>query len=493
MADPPPRFLFNKTKFVFVAIAVAVVALLEINPFGMREPANRALGLLFVMALWWITETFPLHWVSLLPFVYVLVLPVVGPWTHAGTMLGANLKLVAEPYVHPLIFLFLGGMLIGVAMEEHNLHKRIALNIIRVIGSNPRRVLLGFILATAFISMWISNTATAVMMVPIGMALISQMESREGGRLPLLGQSIMLSIAYGANVGGIGTMIGTAPNMIFAGFANAQYKTQIAFLDYMIVGLPFVILFLPIVFLMLAWLCRRETVSNFTPEIVRHELAKLGPMSRQERIVLAVFVATSLLWITNQPFRTVIGLPSLKPDVLDASYALFAGIVLFLTSSLRLRSLRRMSWDALLLLGGSFALAEVVQKSGLSTWLALQMQGITLLHPLVLMLVVTTATILLSAFSSNTATTNVMMLLVSDTLDPRRADPGRVLPYLSGVTISASCDFMLPAGTPPNAIVFGTRYVNIRTMAAMGFFLDLAAAMMAALWVYFGASRLMAG
>jgi sodium-dependent dicarboxylate transporter 2/3/5 len=307
----------------------------------------------------------------------------------------------------------------------------------------------------------------------------------------MLGQSIMLSIAYGANVGGIGTMIGTAPNMLFAGFVNTQYKTQITFVHYLGIGLPFVVLFLPLVFLALAILCRKETVATFSADIVRGELAKLGPMSVGEKQVLTVFLLTSSAWILNQPIRLFAGVPDLKPDIFDASFAMTAGLALFSIGTLRASSLRRMPWDALLLLGGSFALAEIVQKGGLSGWLAVQMKDVGQLQPLVLMFVVTTVTVFMSAFSSNTATANVMMLLVSDTLDPKRADPGRVVPYLSGVTIAASCDFMLPAGTPPNAIVFATHYVRMRTMAMTGFFLDLAAALLVALWVTFGAGRLL--
>jgi sodium-dependent dicarboxylate transporter 2/3/5 len=340
------------------------------------------------------------------------------------------------------------------------------------------------------------------MMVPIGLAVISEMEHREGRRLPLVGQSIMLAIAYGANVGGVGTLIGTPPNMAFAGFVDGQYKVQIGFARYLLVGIPFVLLFLPIVFAVLAWLCRREKVTSLGPGVITSELSRLGPTSRHERIVLCVFLLTCAAWTLNEPIRTMLGLKGIDPgsrkivdyvkgDQLDAVFALVAGAALFLTGTLRGRALRRMPWGVLILLGGSYALAVAVKESRLSHWLIGQMGFVEGFPPLALMLAVTLGTVFLSAFTANTAAANIMMLLVTDLLDPRRVLPARATPYLSGIAISSSCDFMLPCGTPPNAVVFGTRYVKIRTMAGAGALLDVAAAIVVALWVWFGARHLL--
>jgi sodium-dependent dicarboxylate transporter 2/3/5 len=483
-----------KRKAVLIAIPAAWFLFQEIHrPFGLDAGQSRALAILFAMALWWITETFKLHWTALVPLA-VLLLPVAkleAPWLDRAA---ANLRLAVDPFFSPFVFLFLGGMLIGLAMEEHNLHRRIALNIIRVIGSQPRRLLLGFVLSTAFISLWISNTATAVMMVPIALAVLFQLEGREGRRLPKFGQSIMLAIAYGANVGGIGTMIGTAPNMIFVNAARSQYGVQISFLDYMTLGLPFVILFLPVVFLMLAWMARRERIETLVPEMIDEELAKLGRMKGREAAVLATFGLACLLWIFNAPLRSMLHVEAhIKPDQWDASAALLAGLILFATSTIGAPALKRLPWDVLILLGGSFALADIVKESGLSTWMAHRMSGAVALHPLALMVLFTTASVFLSAFSSNTATATILTVLVADALDKGRQDARRVLPYMAGVSMAASCDFMLPAGTPPNAIVFGTRYVRMRDMAAAGALLDLAAALLVGLWAYFGVARLIAG
>ena len=484
------------TQAVLLAIPILFWIAQEIHPFGPPPPAHRGLALLFMMAFWWMTETLPIHWVALLPLVLSPFFPLFPSVEKSQpgffSRLVENTLRVAPTYYNSFILVFMGGMLIGVAMEEHNLHRRIALNIMKAIGSSPRRILLGFVIATSFISLWISNTATAVMMVPIALAVISQLEAREGAKLPFLGQSIMLAIAYGANIGGIGTIIGTAPNMQFAGYVAVQYKMQVTFLDYLLVGMPFVILFLPIAFVVLAWLCRKEKTRIVESDVLELEIRKLGPMSRQEKTVGGIFLLTSSLWILNEPLRSALGLTEhLKGDQSDAMAAMLAPLLLFLTGTLRWQSLKRMPWDVLILLGGSYALAEVVRGSGLSIWLGGLVKPAAAWHPFLLMLTITTVTVFLSAFTANAAASQLMMTLVTGIVDPKSVAPGKAMPYLYGVTVAASCDFALPCGTPPNAIVFGTRYVRMRTMAATGVFLDLAAAFLAATWIWFGARHIM--
>lgn len=476
-------------RALIIALPIAFGVIQWIAPFGPPPPASRALILVFAMALWWVAETFPFHWVALLPLLWPLMvmdLPAAAPFF-------ANLKVAGVPYFNPFILIFFGGMLIGTAMEQHGLHKRIALNIIRAVGSNPRRILLGFILSTAFISMWISNTATAVMMVPIGLAMISELEAREGRKLPFFAQSVMLSIAWAANIGGIGTLIGTPPNMAFAGFVGKQYDLTFGFLQYLVVGLPFMLMMLPAAYALVAWLCRRERIEALGRDIVEAELAKLGPMRGPEKGVLAIFALTSAGWILSQPILAFLkqrGL-EIKGENFDAMVALSAGAALFITDLLRAPALRRFSFDVLILLGGSYALAGVVQAGGLSNWMATLLAGAQNLDPLLLMLMVTGATVLMTAFAANAASAQLMMMLVIDAVDPTRTAAGRAIPYLSAIAISSSCDFALPCGTPPNAIVFGTKLVRMRTMALAGVVLDVLAALTAALWVYYGASRLL--
>jgi sodium-dependent dicarboxylate transporter 2/3/5 len=484
------------TRAVLLAVPILFWIAQEIHPFGPQPPAHRALALLLTMAFWWVTEALPIHWVATLPILVPPFFPMFPAIEKGKPDFAArfveNASAIGPAYVNPFIMVFMGGMLIGVAMEQHDLHRRIALRIMKAIGSTPRRILMGFIVATAFISMWISNTATAVMMVPIGLAVIHQLEEREGRGLPLLAQSIMLAIAYGANIGGIGTLIGTPPNMQLAGFVAGQYKIQVTFLDYLLTGFPFVLLLLPVAYGLLAWLCRREETRTLESDILDRELEKLGRITGYEKVVLGVFGLTSSLWILNDPIRRATGL-GLKSDEFDAIAALLAPLLLYLTGALRGGSLKRMPWDVLVLLGGSYALAQVVLRSGLSDWLGAIAKPAAQFGPLVLMGVVTVVTVLLTAFSANAAAANLMMILVTGMVDPAKTQPGRAIPYLFGVAMSSSLDFMLPCGTPPNAIVFGTRRVGIRAMAGAGLALDLLSALLLALWIWLAARHWMPG
>jgi solute carrier family 13 (sodium-dependent dicarboxylate transporter), member 2/3/5 len=468
-------------------------------------PARRGMALLMMMAVWWVTETLPLHWTSLLPLLFIPLFPaLMGPPALIDKSIPLseqlipltrwqNFTTVGWAYLNPFIMIFMGGMLIGVAMEEHNLHRRIALNIMKAIGSSPRRILLGFAVSTAFISMWISNTATAVMMVPIGLAVISQLEVREARKLPLLGQSIMLSIAYAANIGGIGTLIGTPPNMQLRGYVADTYAgSNVDFLRYMTVGFPVVVLLLPVMYGLLVWICRKERIRTVESDILLQEIDKLGPMARAEKIVMGVFLFTSAMWMLSDPVRSVLVkvdlLKGLKGDQLDAFWALVAPVALMSLRVLSPKGIKRMPWDVLILLGGSYALGRVVQGSRLSDEMVVLLKHAGGFHPLLIMGAVTVTTIILTAFSANAASAQLMMILITGSLDPSKSNPKGTIPYLYGAAISSSCDFMLPCGTPPNAIVFGTRYVSIRAMAATGFVLDLLSAFLVALWIW-GAAR----
>jgi solute carrier family 13 (sodium-dependent dicarboxylate transporter), member 2/3/5 len=491
-ADAPKSWLTPK-RAVFLSAGLLFWLALELRWFGPPFPANRGLALLVMMALWWVTETLPLHWTSLLPLVLILFFPaLMDPKTKELLPRLDNITTVAWAYANPFICIFMGGMLIGVAMEEHNLHRRIALNIMKAIGSSPRRILLGFSVSTAFISMWISNTATAVMMVPIGLAVINQLEAREGRRLPLLGQSIMLSIAYAANIGGIGTLIGTAPNMQLRGYVEQTYPgTSVDFLRYMTVGFPMVALLLPVMYGLLIWISRKEKIQTMESDILEQEIAKLGRISTPEKLVLGVFLFTSSMWILSDPLRGLLvkvpALKGLRGDQLDAFWALVAPVVLLSLRVLSPKGLKRMPWDVLILLGGSYALGRIVQGSKLTDEMVGLMKNAGEMHPLLIMGVVSVTTIILTAFSANAASAQLMLMMITGTLDPSKSNPKGTVPYLYGATISSSCDFMLPCGTPPNAIVFGTRYVSIRAMAGTGFALNLFSAILVALWIWLAA------
>ncbi len=479
----------SRFQWIGLALGIAVGALLLVSETSLQDHGNwgarpaRAAAVATLMAIWWLSEALPIYATACVPVVLFPLLGVFGP------DLGSNFQETLLPYVDPYIFLFAGGMGIAAAMQHWNLHRRIALTILNWIGADPRRVLAGFLVATAAISLWISNTATATMMMPIGMAVITQLESQAGRRLAHFGMAIMLAVAYGANVGGIGTKIGTAPNAQFSGFV-AQLGIDISFLQFMAVGLPFVLLFLPLLWFMLWRIARHDSaVGTSAAAVVLAELRQLGKIQRAERIVLAVFATAAGLWIAGKPLTNwlagYVTQFKLTTAHVEGGIALLAALLLMLLKSrgqtvLPLRALRHVPWETLLLLGGGFSMAAGIQKSGLSDWAAGQLLALRGLPSFSQVLLAAVTTVAISAVASNTATIAVMLVVLKDVV----ADPALLPTVLFAATISASCDFALPAGTPPNAIVFGSGYVTIPRMARTGVVLDLAAAVLAASWCW---------
>jgi sodium-dependent dicarboxylate transporter 2/3/5 len=465
----------------FLLLVTLDTPLKHYGEWGAR-PAFAA-GITALMAIWWLTETLPIHLTACVPIVLFPLMGVFGP------DLLTNALETLQPYVDAYIFLFAGGMCIASAMQGWDLHRRIALNIMRVIGTDPRRLLLGVLVATAFISLWISNSATATMMVSIGIALIVQLERLTGGdRLKDYGSAVMMGIAYASNVGGIGTKIGTATNSQFCGFME-RIGIEISFLKFMAVGFPFVVLFLPVVWLVL-WRVGRSDAprEDFGEQAIEEEIRKLGPMRKGEKVVLGVFIATAVLWIAGKPLtdllRPMFTGFKLATVHAEAGVAVLAALVLLAwrvegRQALDGPSLRRVPWDALILLGGSFAMASGIQKSGLSGWMGAQMAVVRDFSPFYQVVMTSFATVALSAFTSNVATVSVMLNLLKDAVSS-----SHLTTVLFTSAIAASCDFALPVGTPPNAIVFGTGYVTIPRMARTGVLLDLLAAILVACWCW---------
>ncbi|MEW5739301.1 MAG: DASS family sodium-coupled anion symporter [Myxococcota bacterium] len=453
---------------VVCALVVAIPSPLHrLEGLGHR-PAFAA-GVSLLMAIWWFTEALPIHWTSLIPLVAWPALDVFG----AGVVGSAGRA--AGEFVNAYIFLFAGGMAIGAAMEHWNLHRRVALHIMLRIGASPRRLLLGMLVSTSVISLWISNTATAVMMMPIGLAVVSQLELRAGRKLGSYAAALMLAVAYAANVGGIGTKIGSATNSIFVGFLSAKLQYDMSFLEYVAVALPFVILFVPIIWLVLWKLSARDAPRDATGrEILRAELDALGSMTIREKQVAQAFLLAATLWILGDPIRAL--LKPLSPFPFEGRHyeawvALLGAGLLVARGALPLAAVKRIPVPALLLLGGSFAMAAGIEGSGLSRWLGLQLEPVRALPLLAQLFIAVAATVALSAVASNTATVNLMLALLPANL-----------PLLSAVGMAASCDFALPAGTPPNAIVFGSGRIRLPTMMRVGVLLDLAAVLLLTLY-----------
>jgi sodium-dependent dicarboxylate transporter 2/3/5 len=467
----------------FLAIVHLDGPLQRVGAYGDR-PALAA-GVAALMAIWWLTEALPIYATACVPLV---LFPFLDPF---GKPLGERLKETGLPYVNDYVMLFAGGMCVGAAMQHSGLDRRIALAIMRGVGAAPKRLLLGVLSATAFISLWISNTATAAMMFPIGMAVLRQLERRAGvPRLAGYGAALMLSIAYGANIGGIGTKIGTAPNGQFCGMLQ-KMGHEVTFLEFAAVGFPFVLLMIPIAWWML-WRVGRADAPNDDSggSVIAEESAKLGRMSSAEWISLTVFVGAAALWIVGKTAVERVGvslgsdwLKGLKSSQVEGYVALLAAAALLVSrpggkALLGKEALLGVPWETLVLLGGSFAMAAGIEKSGLSAWLATHLVAMKEMSGFAQVLATSFATVGITAVASNTATVSVMLPLLKNA-----ATQSHVITVLFASTISSSCDFALPAGTPPNAIVFGSGYLTIPRMAKTGVVLDVVAALVCALWV----------
>ena len=390
------------------------------------------------------------------------------------------------------MFLYLGGFILALAIQKWNLHKRIALNIIKVVGTNVQKIILGFMVATAFLSMWISNTATAVMMLPIGIAIIKQMKdlknSPEDENL-IFGKALMLSIAYSASIGGIATLIGTPPNLVFAGIIQETYNIEISFLKWFQFGLPISILLLAISWVYLTKVAFKFKQNEFNEgkEEINRQLEELGSISYEEKIVLSVFVLTGLAWI----LRTYL-LNKFIPNLDDSIIALISGISLFLFQAnnqegkkekiMNWEDAVKLPWGILLLFGGGLAIAQGFQSSGLANWIAENLTQLNGFSLFIILLVVITAVNFLTEITSNLATTAMLLPILAPT-----AVILGVHPYILmvGATLAASCAFMLPVATPPNAVVFGSNYLKISDMVRVGILMNIISIIIIFMMVYF--------
>lgn len=448
-----------------------VLCLLTNPPAGLSQAAWYTVGLTLLMAAWWSTEAIPIPITSLLP---ILLVPLLGI---------ASLDAATAPYANPTIFLFLGGFVLGLAMQRWNLHRRIALVTLRAMGSEPRRQIGGFMLATAFLSMWVSNTATTIMMLPIGLSVIgmltAEQESDESRRF---GIALLLAIAYAASIGGVATLIGTPPNALLAGFMRESYDIQIGFGQWMLLGLPVSLVMLGIAWW---WLTRRSFVlaGHGSESLIRTELAELGPLSRGEKRVGAVFLITALAWI----FQPVLG--QWLPGVNDTSIAIAAAIALFLlpvdwqkrSFLMDWETALKLPWGVLLLFGGGLSLAGAIRSTGLAEWIAQSMEVFGALPIIAMIALVTTVIIFLTEVTSNTATAAAFLPLLGALAVSQQMPPELLA---MPAAIAASCAFMMPVATPPNAIVFGTGHLRIGAMIRAGLVLNLLGIVVVALLCY---------
>jgi len=436
-------------------------------PAGLEPPAWRLAGVGLWMAVWWITEAVPIPATALLP---VVLFPLIG---------AADLAAATSPYANPVIFLFLGGFLIAQAVQRWGLHRRIALSVLRAAGTGPERVVGAFMLATALLSMWVSNTATAVMMLPIGLSVV-ELTGRRDSRFAI---ALMLGIAYAASIGGVGTLVGTPPNALLAGFMRETYGITVGFAQWMLVAVPLVAVMLPIAWLVLTRLVfrvRSDRIEGWE-DVLARESAALGRPGRGEVVTAAVFALTALAWILR---------PLLGPHApSDAGIAITGGLLLFVlpvdgrrgVHALDWATAVKLPWDVLLLFGGGLSLAGAISRSGLADWLGSSLAALGFLPLLAVMGLVTVLIIFLTELTSNTATTAAFLPILAALAVGLGQNPFfLVVP----AALAASCAFMLPVATPPNAIVYGSGCVTIPRMARAGVVLNVLFAMLIPLATY---------
>lgn len=467
---------------LFLGPALFVLMLLFFNPEGLSSEGVAIAASTVWIAVWWITEAVPIPVTSLLPLVLF-------PLTQ-----GLDVKETASSYGDETIFLFMGGFMIALAMEKWNLHRRIALTIISVIGTNSDRIVLGFMVATGFLSMWISNTATAMMMVPIGLAIIYQFsetlkDDPSVDTTPQnfsFGKALMLGIAYSASLGGISTLIGTPPNTLLAGAINTMYGIELSFAKWMLFGVPLAWTFLFIAWFYLVKFAFPTKVKQIPGgrEVIDDQRTALGKASTEEKLVLTVFSLAAFSWITRTFF-----LAKFIPGISDGVIAITFAILLFIIPSKNKKGDFLLDWDTavklpwgiLLLFGGGLAIASGFTESGLSEWIGTQLTGLQGVNLLIVITLVTALVIFLTEITSNTATASMMFPIMASLAVALGFHPYALM---VAAAVAASCAFMLPVATPPNAVVFGSGYLRIPDMAKAGFALNILGIVLVTVAIY---------
>ncbi len=444
---------------------------------GLSPEAIAILAATVLIGTWWVTEVLPIAVTALLP---IILFPLLG---------GMDLETTTASYGHKYVFLYLGGFIMAVTIEKWNLHKRIALTIIKTIGTNMYTIVLGFMVATAFLSMWISNTATTVMVMPMGISIVKQLNDNPNtpeNEHVIFGKVLMLAIAYSASIGGIATLIGTPPNLVFAGFVEKTYGIDISFWQWMKFGLP-----ISSLLLLLAWLYLTRVAFSLNQthfpggkEEINRLLKELGPIGFEEKIVLRVFVFTALCWV-GRSFL----LQRWLPNIDDTIIAIAAAVLLFFLplNAKRERIIHwkeavRIPWGIIVLFGGGMAIAKGFETSGLANYIGSQMTFFEGLPLFILLLLIVASVNFLTEVTSNLATTAMLLPVLAPLALVLDTNP---FILMIATTAAASCAFMLPVATPPNAVVFGSGYLRIPDMTRSGILMNFISIILMALAVYF--------
>ena len=492
MSFMPKLSIRKLVSFVIMPLAILYILLFaDIAPENPKIAYTLCVGL--IMAVLWITEVVPLAVTSLIP---VALFPLFG------IMDG---RAVAATYFNDVIFLFMGGFLVSLAMEKWDLHKRIAFNILYFTGTSPARILLGFMLASFFLSMWISNTATAMMMLPIAMAIIRQltglMKNKSSTKFAI---GILLGVAYSASTGGMATLVGTPPNLSFMRIFHIYFPDlpEISFYKWMLFALPVSLIMLASIwaFLYMVFRPKKGEWIDVDKHTFLNQLKEMGRTTYEQKVVFVIFAILAVLWITRADIDfgvlKVPGWSNLFPNaafINDGTVAIFIALILFFIPSKSVKGDQimewatavKLPWSILLLFGGGFALATGFKDSGLSLWFGGHLSGIANLHPILIIFIICLLITSLTELTSNTATTEMVLPILAGIAITTGMNP---LMLMIPATLSASMAFMLPVATPPNAIIFGTGLISVRQMAMTGIAINILGAVVSTLMMYFWGS-----
>lgn len=445
---------------LFFGPLVLILMLLN-NPSSMNDIAWKTSAVALLLAIFWITEALPIYMTALLPIIFFPILEINA------------LKETTTPYAHPLIFLFLGGFILAEGIQKWGLHRRIALSIIKFIGFKPNNIIAGFMIGSAFLSMWISNTATTLMMLPIGLFVISVYKEMGSGNKKDVNNftiALLLAIAYSSSIGGVGTLIGTPPNVLLAAFMNDTYSIDISFAEWMLIGVPFVIVSLPIVFFLLTrFIFPVNKIKSLDEIVFRNEISNLGKITIEEKRILYVFILTAFLWMIRMPVSKYLS------GISDSGIAIFGAFLLFLIRAgdrkplINWTDVQKIAWGILILFGGGLSLANGIKTSGLADWIALSILQSGEFSVIFLVFLLTSAIVFLTELTSNIATTAAFLPVIGAVAVGMNSNP---LELVIPVTIAASCAFMLPVATAPNAIIFSSGELKIKDMSRAGILLN---------------------
>ncbi|WP_166352602.1 SLC13 family permease [Phytoactinopolyspora limicola] len=471
--DTSAEETMSRRKWIGLAAGVlAALGMYLFLPDTLASEGKATAAIAALMAIWWMTEAIPIPATALLPLV---LFPFLGITEIANA---------AAPYANDIIFLFMGGFMLGLAMQRWNLHTRIALVVVAAVGTSPVMLIAGFMLATGFITMWVSNTATTIMMLPIGLSVLTLVAQMRDGRTDAnFSTALMLGIAYAASIGSVSTLIGTPPNALMRGYLSENHGITLGFGQWMAVGVPLAVVFLVITWLVLTRVIYPPKIKELAGgrELIRSELRNLGPMSRGEWTVLVVFASAALAWVfiplLADNDAVIDALPWLD-NISDAGIAIAMAVALFLIPVDARRGVRTLNWDyasklpwgILLLFGGGLSLSRQFGETGLSAWIGERVGVLDGVPIWVLILVVTLVVLLLTELTSNTATAAAFLPIMGGVAVGLNAD---VMMLVIPTALAATLAFMLPVATPPNAIAFGSGYVKIGQMVRAGVWLNM--------------------